>query len=79
MCIAMPVRVAALLGEHWVETEVDGVARRVSTAFIEDVALGDYLIVDRGFAVRCLDAEEAAESLALFAEIQTQMRRAAGA
>ena len=59
MCLAVPVRVVALLGDQWVETEVGGIRSRVSIALIDGVALGDYLIVHAGFAITRLDVEEA--------------------
>jgi hydrogenase expression/formation protein HypC len=74
MCVAVPARVTALLGEQWVETEVGGTLRRASVAFIDPVAVGDYLIVHAGFAVARLDAIEAEKTLALFDEIAAQMR-----
>ena len=74
MCLAVPARVVALLGDQWVETEVGGVRSRVSIALIDDVALGDYLIVHAGFAITRLDVEEAEKTLALFDEIATHLR-----
>jgi hydrogenase expression/formation protein HypC len=79
MCLAIPVRVVGLLGDQWVEAEVGGATRRVSTAFIGEVALGEYLIVDAGFAITRLNFEEAQRSLALFEEIAAQLRAVAGA
>lgn len=73
MCLAIPVRVTALLEDEWVETEVGGVYSRVSTALIDPVAVGDYLIVHAGFAITRLDVEEAEKSLALFAEIAARL------
>lgn len=73
MCLAVPARVTALLGDDWVETEVGGVYSRVSTALVESVAVGDYLIVHAGFAITRLDVEEAEKSLALFAEIRERL------
>ncbi len=73
MCLAVPVRVVALLGDQWVETEVGGVRSRVSIALIDDVAVGDFLIVHAGFAITRLDVEEAEKSLALFAEIAAHL------
>jgi hydrogenase expression/formation protein HypC len=74
MCLAVPVRVAALLGDQWVEIEVGGIRTRVSTALIDDVAVGDYLIVHAGFAITRLNVEEAEKSLALFDEIAAYLR-----
>ena len=73
MCLAVPARVVALLGDQWVETEVGGIRSRVSVALLEGVALGDYLIVHAGFAITRLDVEEAEKSLALFDEIAARL------
>jgi hydrogenase expression/formation protein HypC len=66
--------VAALLADQWVEIEVGGIRTRVSTALIDDVAVGDYLIVHAGFAITRLNVEEAEKSLALFDEIAAFLR-----
>ena len=73
MCLAVPAQVVVLLGGQWVETEVGGVRSRVSIALIDDVALGDYLIVHAGFAITRLDVNEAEKSLALFEEIAASL------
>jgi hydrogenase expression/formation protein HypC len=77
VCLAVPVRVAALLDDQWVEIEVGGIRSRVSTALIDDVAPGDYLIVHAGFAITRLNVEEAEKSLALFEEIAAHLRTSA--
>ena len=69
MCLAVPVRVAALLDDQWVEIEVGGICTRVSIALIDDVAIGDYVIVHAGFAIARLDVEDAEKTLTLFNEI----------
>lgn len=69
MCLAVPTKVLAL--ERNVATvDVQGVRARVRLdALGEDVAVGDYLLVHAGFAIRRLDPQDAAETLALFAEM----------
>jgi hydrogenase expression/formation protein HypC len=74
MCLAIPVRVVALLGDQWVEAEVGGVTSRVSIALLGEVAVEDYLIVHAGFAITRLDVIEAEKTLALFAEIAAHLR-----
>jgi hydrogenase expression/formation protein HypC len=69
MCLAVPVRVTTILEPGWVEADIGGVVTRVSTALVEAVAVGDYLIVHAGFAITRLDVGEAEKTLALFAEI----------
>ncbi|HTT41359.1 MAG TPA: HypC/HybG/HupF family hydrogenase formation chaperone [Burkholderiales bacterium] len=73
MCLAVPVRVVALLEDHWVEVEVGGVRTRVCTAIVEGVAAGDYVIVHAGFAIARLDVEEAEKTLALFDELAARL------
>jgi hydrogenase expression/formation protein HypC len=65
MCLAVPARVVELLppDEAWVE--LDGVRLRISLALVDDVALGDYVIVHVGFALQKLDTDEAEATLAL--------------
>jgi hydrogenase expression/formation protein HypC len=74
MCLAVPVRVSAILGSQWVEAEVGGVVSRVSTALVGDVTVGEYLIVHAGFAITRLNVEEAEKTLALFDEIAAHLR-----
>jgi hydrogenase expression/formation protein HypC len=74
MCLAVPVRVSALLGDQWVEIEVGGIVSRTSIALIEEVAVGDYVIVHAGFAIARLDVTEAEKTLALFDEISVRIR-----
>jgi hydrogenase expression/formation protein HypC len=74
MCLAVPVRVVAVLADQWVEAEIGGITSRVSTALIDDVVPGDYLIVHAGFAITRLDVREAELSLALFARIIARQR-----
>lgn len=69
MCLAVPVRVVALAGGELADVEIGGVLTRVSTALVEDVVVGDHLIVHAGFALTRLDVAAAEASLALFAEI----------
>ncbi len=76
MCLAIPVRVTALLGEGWAEADIGGVVTRLSIALVDMVAVGDYLIVHAGFAITRLDVAEAEKTLALFAEITAHYRGA---
>jgi len=79
MCLAIPVRVAARLDESWIETEVGGVRTRVSASLIDEVAVGDFVIVHAGFAIARLDVEEAEKTLALFAELIKRLGESADA
>jgi hydrogenase expression/formation protein HypC len=68
MCLAVPARITALLDNDMAKAEVGGIVKDVSLALVDDVAVGDYVIIHVGFALSRLEPEEAAETLALFAE-----------
>ena len=69
MCLAIPACVEQLISEDSAIVNLGGVRKEISLALVEDVAVGDYVIVHVGFALQKLDPEEAAQTLALFAEI----------
>lgn len=69
MCLAIPALVVELLPDDMARIELDGVRKEISLSLVEDVAVGDYVIVHVGYALQKLDPEEAAATLALFAEL----------
>jgi len=69
MCLAIPACVEQLIAGDSAIVNLGGVRKEISLALVEDVAVGDYVIVHVGFALQKLDPEEAAQTLALFAEI----------
>ncbi len=69
MCLAIPACVEQLVGSDIAIVNLGGVRKEISLALLDDVAVGDYVIVHVGFALQKLDPEEAAQTLALFAEI----------
>ncbi|NNM82829.1 MAG: HypC/HybG/HupF family hydrogenase formation chaperone [Burkholderiales bacterium] len=72
MCLAVPARVFALLEESRAMIEIGGVEKEISLELVDDVAVGDYVIVHVGYALSKLDQEEALKTLALFAEMGAQ-------
>lgn len=69
MCLAIPARVVELRSDDLAVVDLAGVKKEISLALVENVAVGDYVIVHVGYALNKLDPEEAAKTLALFAEI----------
>jgi hydrogenase expression/formation protein HypC len=68
MCLAIPVQVTELLDGDMARVTLDGVGKIVSLALVEDVRVGDYVILHVGYALNKLDPEEAEQTLRLFAE-----------
>ena len=69
MCLAIPALVVELLPHDMARIDLDGVRKDISLSLVEGVAVGDYVIVHVGFALQKLDPDEAAETLAMFAEL----------
>lgn len=67
MCLALPVRVVELREGDMAVVDLGGVRKEVSVALVEDVAVGDYVILHVGYALTRLDPEEAERTLATFA------------
>jgi len=67
MCLALPARVVALTGSETAKIDIAGVQREISTALLDRVAPGDYVIVHVGYALTLLDPAEAERTLAEFA------------
>ena len=69
MCLAVPALVVELLPPDEAIVDLDGVRQRISLALVDDVAVGDHVIVHVGFALQKLEVEEAEATLALLREL----------
>ena len=74
MCLAIPARVVALPEPDTALIDVAGVRKRISLALVEDVAIGDYVIVHVGYALTRLDPAEAQRTLEAFARAGIDVR-----
>ena len=68
MCLAIPTRVVELLPDNQALVDLGGVRKAISLELVDEVAVGDYVIVHVGYALTRLDPDEAARTLALMAE-----------
>lgn len=68
MCLGIPAKVIQVDGS--LEGKVDYLGTKVKTNFtlLEDVKIGDWVIVHAGFAISKLDEEEARETLEILRE-----------
>ncbi len=67
MCIAIPGRVIGIKGDM-ANVDVAGTKKEASLMLMEDVKVGDYVIVHAGFAIQKVDDDEAIETLRLLNE-----------
>ena len=63
MCLAIPVQVKQLVDEETAIVELNGVETRISTMLVEDIQLGDFVILHVGYALSKLDEDEAQKTL----------------
>lgn len=68
MCLAIPARVVEIAADDQAIVDLGGVRKDISLALVEDVKVGDYVIVHVGYALTRLDPEEAEKTLTLMAE-----------
>lgn len=69
MCLALPAQIIHIAPSgDMASVSVDGVQVEVSLALVDDVSVGDYVLVHVGYALNKLDEDEAQKTLALFAE-----------
>ena len=69
MCLALPARITEIHDDDTATVTLGGVRKQVSLALIEDVAVGDYVVVHVGYALSKLDPAEAERTLALLTDL----------
>ncbi|MEG0306381.1 MAG: HypC/HybG/HupF family hydrogenase formation chaperone [Clostridium sp.] len=65
MCVAIPGKVIEIRGKDSL-IEFGRIKKVVNTVLIEDLSLGDYVLVHAGCAIEKVDEEEAVETLNIF-------------
>jgi len=73
MCLAIPGRVVEIVDEAGgvAKVEVGGVRRNVNVALLDNVRVGDYVLIHVGFALSKVDEHEATMTLRLLEELGT--------
>ena len=68
MCLAVPTQVIEIGQNDIATVELGGVHEYVSLALLDNVTVGDYVIVHVGYALTRLSPEEADKTLTLMIE-----------
>lgn len=74
MCLSIPARVDSI-EDDMAMVSVGGVNYRASLQLLDDVAVGDYILLHTGFAIQKISPEEAEETLRLFGEFEELNRK----
>ena len=69
MCLAIPTKVIALEPDDMAVVGLEGVTKRISVVLLDEVAVGDYVLVHVGYALNRLSEDEAERTLTLMAEV----------
>ncbi|AHE68024.1 HypC/HybG/HupF family hydrogenase formation chaperone [Legionella oakridgensis] len=69
MCLALPAQVIRILDEQRAVVSIGGVEKEIATLLLEQVRVGDYVILHVGYALTKLNEQEAQKTLALFANM----------
>jgi len=68
MCLAIPMELVSIRGKTGI-VRAGGIEKTIHLGLVEDLKIGDYVIVHAGFAIQKLDKEEAKKTLEIFKEI----------
>ena len=65
MCLGIPMRVVEIISTDKARVETGKVTIDVSTQLVEEIKIGDYVIIHAGFALQVMDMKAAEETLDL--------------
>ncbi len=68
MCLSIPAKVLSIEGDK-AKVSVGGAEYDASLQLIDNVKIGDYVLLHTGFAIQKLDEEEAMETIRLINEL----------
>ena len=67
MCLSIPAKVESIEGDM-AQVSVGGAKYNASLQMLDDVSVGDYVLIHTGFAIQKISEEEAQETLRVFEE-----------
>lgn len=71
MCLAIPGKIVEIVDKenHIAKVEIGGVRRSVNVGMLDDIGVGDYVLVHVGFAMSKINEKEAEETLRTLKEL----------
>ena len=74
MCLSIPAKVVDINGMV-ADVSVGGTVFKAGLQMVEDVKIGDYVLLHTGFAIQKISEEEANETLRLLNEINDAINK----
>ncbi|MGB8489907.1 MAG: HypC/HybG/HupF family hydrogenase formation chaperone [Bacteroidales bacterium] len=68
MCLSIPARVDRIEGQI-ADVSIGGATFRAGLHMVENVKVGDYILLHAGFAIQIISEKEALETLEIFREM----------
>ena len=72
MCLSIPARIISIK-ESMAEVSAGGTIFKAGLHLIENVKVGDYILLHAGFAIQKISESEAEETIRLFEEINNSL------
>jgi len=69
MCLSIPAQVIKIEGQM-ADVSIGGALFRAGLHMVEDVRVGDYILLHAGFAIQKISEKEAFETLSLLKEME---------
>ena len=70
MCLAIPALITEKKSDNLATAEILGVTREVALDLTPQANVGDYVLVDAGFAIEVVDADYAKETIELVKQLE---------
>jgi hydrogenase expression/formation protein HypC len=68
MCLSVPAEIISIDGQM-AKASVGGAIREISLQLVEDMHVGDFVLLHTGYAIEKISAEEAEETVRLLREL----------
>jgi hydrogenase expression/formation protein HypC len=69
MCLSIPAKIE-MIEDDLATVSVGGTTYKASLQMLDDVKVGDYVLLHTGFAIQKISEEEARETLRIFEEFE---------
>lgn len=74
MCLSIPAKVIDIQG-NMAEVSIGGTILKAGLQMVENVEIGDYVLLHTGFAIQKISEEEALETLKILHEMNDQTEK----
>jgi hydrogenase expression/formation protein HypC len=69
MCLAIPAEIVEIEEFDVATIDIGGARKKISLMLVDDVAVGDFVLVHAGFAIDKIDEHEADETMKLLRQL----------